>query len=120
MHKKACQFNVILREHNEKARKAPPPTPAKGRCTGCNEKFSEDYYCDDECEECGYQACESCAVDESNGECHHVITEYSGPSDTPEVILTHKYQVLLANDAANMYYADKVTSETSAGFKCPD
>ena len=46
--------------------------------------------------------------------------EYSGPSDTPEVILTHKYQVLLANDAANMYYADKVTSETSAGLKCPD
>ena len=62
------------------------------------------------------------AVPKYGGGC--VVTnnsyEYSGPSGTPEVILTHKYLVLLANDAANMRYADKVTSETSAGFKCPD
>lgn len=45
-----------------------PPRPLEGRCTGCNLKFDdEDDLCEDACEECGYQVCDSCSVDTSNG-----------------------------------------------------
>ncbi|KAI0337029.1 hypothetical protein BDW22DRAFT_1340613 [Trametopsis cervina] len=69
-HKKACKIEQILKEVNEKFDLA-PLRPTVGRCTGCNLKFDEDeYYCEDACEECGYQVCESCAADTSSGTCH--------------------------------------------------
>lgn len=57
----------MCNEINKKMDLEPPKRPPVGRCTGCNVKFGEDYYCDDACETCGYQACESCVSDTSNG-----------------------------------------------------
>lgn len=47
----------------------PPERPVPGRCTGCNLKFGGQDRCNDACAKCGYQACESCAVDKTSGEC---------------------------------------------------
>lgn len=46
---------------------SPPKAPKKGRCTGCDCKFTEDYECDQECPDCGYMTCESCSCDHSQG-----------------------------------------------------
>ena len=68
VHKKGCKIQQVLNQVDEKYNLT-PLRPAVGRCTGCNLKFNdEDQFCEDACEECGYQVCESCCVDTSGGE----------------------------------------------------
>ena len=66
LHKKTCEMQQVLNRYNDQPRTQPRPDPK--RCTGCSVKFNRDYPCEDECESCGYVACESCACDHSNGE----------------------------------------------------
>ena len=64
---------------NAKMAERKPQRPREDRCTGCNLRWSEDkdedededeqVGPDDVCDTCGYQACESCVSDTSNGEC---------------------------------------------------
>jgi rRNA maturation endonuclease Nob1 len=62
-------MNQLLNEINKKY-DLKPLRPVVGRCTGCNLKFDgEDYYCEDACDECGYQTCENCSADTSRGMC---------------------------------------------------
>ncbi|GJE89825.1 zinc finger MYND domain-containing protein [Phanerochaete sordida] len=68
-HKKGCELQKVLNEFNAKQEAQKPARPAKGRCTGCNTRFDDDDYCDQECPECGYQTCESCACHSSRGTC---------------------------------------------------
>ncbi len=69
IHKKSCEFQQVVYEANKKLALQPPTRPKPGRCTGCNLKFDgEDYYCEDACDECGYQACEICISHKSNGQ----------------------------------------------------
>ncbi|KAI0330833.1 hypothetical protein GY45DRAFT_1345711 [Cubamyces sp. BRFM 1775] len=69
-HKKGCEFQQILNRVNEEHAAAPRARPNSKRCTGCNVRFSRDYPCEDECPDCGYVACESCACDSSSGTCY--------------------------------------------------
>ncbi|KAI9069338.1 hypothetical protein FKP32DRAFT_1641079 [Trametes sanguinea] len=68
-HKKGCEMQQIINQFEEAQASAPRARPNSKRCTGCNTKFSEDYPCEDECPDCGYVVCESCACDQSNGTC---------------------------------------------------
>ena len=58
----------VLNKFEEEEKAIPKPRPSSKRCTGCNVRFNEDYPCEDECEACGYVACESCISHHSNGE----------------------------------------------------
>ncbi|KAH8092662.1 hypothetical protein BXZ70DRAFT_452480 [Cristinia sonorae] len=73
VHKKGCEIqkmlNVINNQHKEKS-KTTKERPPRGKCTGCDVKFSEDYPCDSDCAKCGFQACESCVVHERRGTCY--------------------------------------------------
>ncbi|EMD39661.1 hypothetical protein CERSUDRAFT_150285 [Gelatoporia subvermispora B] len=71
-HKRGCKIQQQLNQINAEMAAKPSERPPVGKCTGCNVKFSEkrEVYCDSECETCGYQACESCAVDHTEGTCY--------------------------------------------------
>ncbi|OBZ71450.1 hypothetical protein A0H81_08513, partial [Grifola frondosa] len=62
-HKIGCKIQQQLNVVNAEMAAKPRARPAKNRCTGCNERGRDFYSCD----ECGYQACESCESDSSNG-----------------------------------------------------
>ncbi|CAA7271611.1 unnamed protein product [Cyclocybe aegerita] len=74
-HKKECKLQRMVydmeqkREEEEKIN--PPPKPRKTHCTGCNERFKEDWVeVDQECPDCGYITCESCSCSNSRGSCY--------------------------------------------------
>ncbi|KAJ7252768.1 hypothetical protein B0H12DRAFT_1017978 [Mycena haematopus] len=82
-HKRECEMNRILREHQEEAeaKEAAKPVvkPRTTHCTGCNTKFSRDYEADDVCPDCGYSACESCVSDTSSGSCYCQNSNFGNP-----------------------------------------
>lgn len=67
-HKMGCKMQEICNEANAAYAARPCPRPPTDRCTGCNRRFREedDGPCD-ECPDCGYLACESCASHHSRG-----------------------------------------------------
>lgn len=71
VNKKGCKIQQVLNEVNNKYN-LKPLRPPVGRCTGCSVKFDdENYPCEDVCEDCGYQVCESCCVHSSRGTYPH-------------------------------------------------
>ncbi|KAF8576570.1 hypothetical protein K439DRAFT_1538752 [Ramaria rubella] len=61
IHKKGCEMQQFLKTLIDKVDEEPPEPPANSSCTGCNVEFDgEDYECDQESPDCGYQTCESC------------------------------------------------------------
>ncbi|KAJ7043581.1 hypothetical protein C8F04DRAFT_1366508 [Mycena alexandri] len=70
-HKRECEMNRILREHQEKEEAKPVEKPPTTHCTGCNVKYDRDEYAaEDLCADCGYTACESCVSHHSRGSCY--------------------------------------------------
>ncbi|KAJ7155436.1 hypothetical protein C8R43DRAFT_999846 [Mycena crocata] len=86
-HKRECEMNRILREHQEKAEAEamtkPVAKPRTTHCTGCNTKYvedgSEEYMAEDMCNECGYSACENCVSDTSSGSCFCASSNFGIP-----------------------------------------
>ncbi|KAJ6493560.1 hypothetical protein C8R47DRAFT_1176557 [Mycena vitilis] len=78
-HKRECEMNRILREHQEKEEAKPVEKPPTTHCTGCNTEYTEDYEPDDECPDCGYTACESCVSDTSSGSCYCQNSNFGRP-----------------------------------------
>ncbi|KAJ6581470.1 hypothetical protein B0H19DRAFT_1115329 [Mycena capillaripes] len=78
-HKRECEMNRILREHQEKEEAKPAAKPRTTHCTGCDTKYTRDYGAEDECPDCGYTACESCVSDTSNGSCYCQNSNFGRP-----------------------------------------
>lgn len=56
------------KEEEEEKKNGGPPKPRKTHCTGCNGKFKDDWLeVDQECPDCGYITCESCACSNDLG-----------------------------------------------------
>lgn len=71
-HKNGCQIqqqlNIMNDAHKaQQEAKKPAGKPPRENCTGCGVKFTKVYPRDGDCQECGYQACESCVVHTSRG-----------------------------------------------------
>ncbi|KAJ3536151.1 hypothetical protein NM688_g6875 [Phlebia brevispora] len=78
-HKKTCKMHQYVNEFNKKLDLDPPERPPAGRCTGCDLKFDGEHRPDDACAKCGYQVCEHCAVDKSNGTCYCPTENFGTP-----------------------------------------
>ncbi|CAL1717345.1 unnamed protein product [Somion occarium] len=76
IHKKGCKIQQEINKFEAKQKAEPPKRPAKGKCTGCGVKFSEDYSISEECPDCGYQACECCVSHHSRGTCYCPNTNF--------------------------------------------
>lgn len=61
-------YDMQQKEEEEEKKNGGPQKPRKTHCTGCNGKFKEDWLeVDQECPDCGYITCESCACSNSLG-----------------------------------------------------
>ncbi|KAJ6591605.1 hypothetical protein DFH09DRAFT_1137499 [Mycena vulgaris] len=82
-HKRECEMNRILREHQEKEDAKPVDEPPTTHCTGCNVEYvedgSEEYMAEDMCDDCGYSACESCVSHTSRGSCYCPNSNFGRP-----------------------------------------